>query len=94
MSILVSEQTLLRRWRTLNPDQQKTALDFVEFLGQKPNKPKQQRRDLLGSVQPLGFVSVQKKSTKHARRCGIIFRETLNHECLRGRHTRSALVLN
>ena len=48
MSILVSEQTLLRRWRTLNPDQQKTALDFVEFLGQKPNKPKQQRRDLLG----------------------------------------------
>ena len=35
MAASVSEQKLIRRWRSLNPDQQRTALDFVEFLGQK-----------------------------------------------------------
>lgn len=41
------EQTLLRQWRSLKPDQQRAALDFVEFLHSK-TPTKQPRRSLLG----------------------------------------------
>jgi len=47
MTISTSEQTLLRHWRSLKPDQQEAALEFVEFLRGKA-APRQPRRSLLG----------------------------------------------
>ena len=54
MAASVSEQKLIRRWRSLKPDQQRTALDFVEFLGQK-SEAKRPRRSLLGICATPGF---------------------------------------
>ena len=47
MVVSTSEQALLRHWRSLKPDQQKTALEFVEFLHTK-RTAKKARRGLLG----------------------------------------------
>ncbi|MBP7960346.1 MAG: hypothetical protein KBG20_05150 [Caldilineaceae bacterium] len=47
MTVSTSEQTLLQTWRALKPDQQKTAVEFVEFLRHK-SVSKQPRRSLLG----------------------------------------------
>ena len=59
MTISTSEQTLLRTWRALKPDQQKTAVEFVEFLRQKSGS-KQPRRSLLGlCADPTVRISAQ-----------------------------------
>ena len=47
MIVSTSEQLLLRQWRSLKPDQQQVALEFVEFLHSKTTT-KQPRRSLLG----------------------------------------------
>ncbi len=47
MSVSTSEQLLLRHWRSLKPDQQHAALEFVEYLHSKTTA-KQPRRSLLG----------------------------------------------
>ena len=47
ISVSTSEQLLLRQWRSLKPDQQNAALEFVEFLHRK-STGKKQRRSLLG----------------------------------------------
>lgn len=43
----ITEQALLHYWRMLGPEQQRTALDFVEFL-QRKSGDKPHRRSLLG----------------------------------------------
>jgi hypothetical protein len=43
----LTEQVLLRYWRLLRPEQQRAALDYVEFL-QSKSVAKQPRKSLLG----------------------------------------------
>jgi hypothetical protein len=43
----LTEQVLLRYWRLLRPEQQRAALDYVEFL-QSKSAAKQPRKSLLG----------------------------------------------
>lgn len=47
MSVSTSEQLLLRQWRSLKPDQQNAALEFMEFLHRK-STGKKRRWSLLG----------------------------------------------
>jgi hypothetical protein len=49
----ISEQKLLRYWRLLGPEQQRTALAFVEFL-QHQSTPHQPRKSLLGLLSTVG----------------------------------------
>ncbi len=59
MSVSTSEQLLLRQWRSLKPDQQNAALEFVEFLHRK-STVKQRRRSLLGLCADTNtYVSAQ-----------------------------------
>lgn len=59
MTLTSSEQSLLRSWRALKPDQQKTAVEFVEFLRQKAVS-KQPRQSLLGlCADPAVHISAQ-----------------------------------
>jgi len=62
----ITEQALLRYWRMLGPEQQRTALDFVEFLQQKA-VTKQPRKSLLGLLADVEY-DITSENIAEARR--------------------------
>jgi len=66
MSVSTSEQLLLQHWRSLRPDQQNAALEFVEFLHRK-SAGKPRRRSLLGLCADMN-VHVSAQDLADARR--------------------------
>ena len=60
------EQTLLRQWRSLKPEQQRATLDFVEYLHSK-TPTKQPRRSLLGLC-AVPYVRISAEEIAEARR--------------------------
>ena len=60
------EETVLQKLRALTPEQQRSVLDFVEFLEQK-SRPKKSRRSLKGLWADLG-VRISEEDIAEARR--------------------------
>lgn len=65
MTVAVSEQSLLQRWRTLPPAERRTLLEFAEFLGQK-HAAHAPRKSLLGLCADLG-VTITAEDIDEAR---------------------------
>ena len=60
------EEMVLQKFRSLPVEQQRSVLDFVEFLEQK-SRPKRPRRGLKGLWADLG-VSISEEDIAEARR--------------------------
>lgn len=65
MTVAVSEQSLLQRWRALPPPERQIILEFAEFLGQK-HATHPPRKSLLGLCADLG-VTITAEEIDEAR---------------------------